>query len=166
MRKRPRSTSRIAAAFRLFIVISAAIGLAAMVAARMISVGPGSKNKAVMIAVADIHRSQPALSVISTNYAEVSRGLGVFEFDIRPDQDALFDGAVLRGGSTKQLMGHEVVYMRLTRDPAEPAVSLLVWPKREFFKRITSASRDVRGIRVDMWTDQTRVFARVRDLSP
>ena len=163
MSEQSKSQSRIAAAFRLLLGIGTVIALAALVASRMLAVGGGRQNKAVMMALADIHRSQPALSVVSTNYAEVSRALGVSGFEIKPDQAAFFDGLALQGGATKEVLGHRAVYVRLARNPAEPATSLLVWPKGEFFQGLRSASRDVRGVRVDLWTDSDRVFALVRN---
>jgi hypothetical protein len=116
-----------------------------------------------MIAVAEIHRSGPVLSVLSTNYVDVTRALGSPTLDISSDVVTVSAGAILQGGATNTVLGQDIVLLRFKRDSVEPAFSLMIWPKIELFRRLTSASRNVDGVRVDLWSDPDHVYALVRD---
>ncbi len=163
MVKERTSQSTASAVFRLCLLVGTAFALAGLVAARLVSSGAGHKNKAVMIAVAEIHRSGPVLSVLSTNYVDVTRALGSPTLDISSDVVTVSAGATLQGGATNTVLGQDIVLLRFKRDSAEPAFSLMIWPKSELFRRLTSASRNVDGVRVDLWSDPERVYALVRD---
>ncbi len=139
----------------LLLVLAVLATVAVLVATRLVSAGAIHHGQDTMRAVAALHRT--------TTDADAQGPLPV---EYIYAEAAVPGDCQIAGWSPADVLGVHGVLLRVRRQPGGERSSLCVWPKTESFSSVRSSSRDVEGVRVDLWHDTHHIFARVRTLPP
>lgn len=141
-------------AFRaLLIVLAGLASVAILVAIRLVSAGSIHHGQDTLRAVAVLHRALPTDLREEQLPAEFRQAISALPGD--------YD---VGGWTTQSILGVEAVCLELRRRPSGDRSTLCVWPKTGRFTSPRSSSRDVEGVRIDLWTSTNHVFALARDL--
>lgn len=134
----------------LILVLAGLMAIAASVAIRLVSAGTIHHSQDTMRAVSALHRAGPA----------------VFSQDaFATEKAAVPDGFEVLGGSRTSILGASAVLLELRREQSGERHTLYAWARTPAFASVRSSSRDVDGVRVDIWTDADHIYALCRDLN-
>jgi hypothetical protein len=123
----------------------------------------GDLTHLVMAEIAKNHSKHIAPEVTSDRYEEVQAKLSRLDFSARPAAEFLLKDFQLVGGRYCSVRSEFAAQLRLRENASGGTCTLYVVPLTPVLRQVKPDTRVVNGVRVQVWSEDGRLFGLARD---
>jgi hypothetical protein len=126
----------------------------------------GDLTQSVMAEIAKNHSKHIASEVVSDRYEEVQATLSRLDFSVMPASEFLRRDFQLVGGRYCSVQSEFAAQLQLRETASGEECTLYVAPMTPVLRQVRTDTRVVDGVRVQVWTEDGRLFGLARDATP
>jgi hypothetical protein len=153
---------------RLAWALGAAAAVAVLAAVALVLTRPNRADLTQMVVaeIAKNHAKHLAPEVASDRYEEVQAKLSRLEFSARPAAEFLLRDFQLLGGRYCSVQSEFAAQLKLRENASGAICTLYVVPQTPALQQVKADTRVVNGVRVQVWSEDGRLFGLARDATP
>jgi hypothetical protein len=150
---------------RLAWALGAAAAFAVLAAVALVLTRPprADLTQIVLAEIAKNHAKHLAPEVASDRYEEVQAKLSRLEFSARPAAEFLLRDFQLLGGRYCSVQSEFAAQLKLRENVSGAICTLYVVPQTPTLQQVKADTRVVNGVRVQVWSEDGRLFGLARD---
>jgi anti-sigma factor RsiW len=145
---------------------AAAVALVAVILFALNRPPQGDLTQLVMAEIARNHSKHIAPEVATDRYEEVQTKLSRLDFSVLPASEFLRRDFQLVGGRYCSVQSEFAAQLKLRETASGEDCTLYVAPLTPVLRRVKADTRVVDAVRVQVWTEDGRLFGLARDATP
>ncbi len=126
----------------------------------------GDLTQLVFAEIAKNHAKHIAPEVATDRYEEVQAKLSRLDFSARPAAEFLLKDFQLVGGRYCSVQSEFAAQLKLRENASGETCTLYVVPLTPVLRQVKPDTRVVNGVRVQVWSEDGRLFGLARDTNP
>jgi len=147
-------------------VAAAAVALVAAIFFALNRPAPADLTQLVVAEIAKNHAKHLAPEVATDRYEEVQATLSRLDFSARPAAEFLLTDFQLLGGRYCSVQSEFAAQLQLRENASSENCTLYVVPLTPVLRQVKTDTRIVKGVRVQIWTEDGRLFGLARNATP